>query len=384
MSTKKILTIDEIKTNLHKINFTYIDNSFNSQNYLLSCTCPNNHNIIVNYYDILKNKNKCNLCPKLNYSVEKISIDSIKNIFQNLNFTLLSTKYIGYDVPLNYICPNNHTVSMSYHKWKSSIHKCNECSKLSLKKRFSLSYDFVKKIFEDRNYKLLSTNYNNKKEKLNFICPNNHEGSISFDSFHYAKSECAKCTNSKKYTIDEIKSILAKDNYTLLSTNYINNKEKLYMLCSKKHNIDMRLNDFISGYRCKVCIESQGERKITNFLDNNNNVKYYDTEYKFNNCSNFKPLPFDFYVNDLFLIEYDGEQHFREVEFFGGKEGLILRQKNDKIKTDYCKKNQIPLLRISYNHINNIPEIINKFMDDLVQNKNLIYFSDKELYNYLN
>ena len=32
-----------------------------------------------------------------------------------------------------------------------------------------------------------------------------------------------------------------------------------------------------------------------------------------------------------------GEQHFKEIPFWGGKEGLKIRQYHDKIKKDFCK-----------------------------------------------
>ena len=32
---------------------------------------------------------------------------------------------------------------------------------------------------------------------------------------------------------------------------------------------------------------------------------------------------------------------------------FLLTQQNDKIKNEYCKRKNIPLLRISYNDINN-------------------------------
>ena len=47
-------------------------------------------------------------------------------------------------------------------------------------------------------------------------------------------------------------------------------------------------------------------------------------------------------------IEYDGEQHFRPIEFFGGIESfknLILK---DELKNLYCQENSLSLLRISY------------------------------------
>ena len=59
-------------------------------------------------------------------------------------------------------------------------------------------------------------------------------------------------------------------------------------------------------------------------------------------------------------IEYDGEQHFKAVDHFGGQEGLRIRQLHDKIKTEYCKDNNILLLRIKYDE--NIEDKLNSFI----------------------
>jgi hypothetical protein len=47
-------------------------------------------------------------------------------------------------------------------------------------------------------------------------------------------------------------------------------------------------------------------------------------------------------------IEIDGEQHFKTNEHFGGEEIFKITQKNDNLKNDYCKKNNIKILRIRY------------------------------------
>jgi len=47
-------------------------------------------------------------------------------------------------------------------------------------------------------------------------------------------------------------------------------------------------------------------------------------------------------------IEYDGIQHFKPIEYFGGEESFLSLKKRDKIKTDFCIKNNIKLLRIGY------------------------------------
>lgn len=63
-------------------------------------------------------------------------------------------------------------------------------------------------------------------------------------------------------------------------------------------------------------------------------------------------LKFDFAVFDengiKFLIEYQGKQHYESSDFFGGEEKFRLQQKYDNMKKEYCKRNNIQLLIISY------------------------------------
>ena len=85
----------------------------------------------------------------------------------------------------------------------------------------------------------------------------------------------------------------------------------------------------------------------------------------------FKTLPFDFYIPDLNIcIEYDGEQHFEPVDFGGkGKEYAEKRfkaqQKRDNIKTEYCKNNNIKLIRIPYWEFDNVENILKQELNIL-------------------
>ena len=75
----------------------------------------------------------------------------------------------------------------------------------------------------------------------------------------------------------------------------------------------------------------------------------FKPQYTFDDSKYILPLPYDFYLPERNMcIEFDGEQHFRPVEFFGGEDAFKLRKKKDKIKNEYCEKNNIYLLRIKY------------------------------------
>lgn len=101
-------------------------------------------------------------------------------------------------------------------------------------------------------------------------------------------------------------------------------------------------------------------------------IKYADTEFeeqkKFKNCKFERNLIFDFYISKFNLcIEYDGECHFKKINWNGRltekemKENLESYQYRDKLKTEFCKNNNINLIRIKYN--DNLFKILNKIID---------------------
>mgnify|MGYP003617346539 CR=1 FL=1 len=97
----------------------------------------------------------------------------------------------------------------------------------------------------------------------------------------------------------------------------------------------------------------------------------------FEECKNIAKLPFDFSIYKdgeiAMLIEYDGLQHFGEIGYFGGKDGFLKRVMNDEIKNDFCKTNNIKLIRIPYWDFDDIDGIL---YDALVEDKLIIDMGD--------
>ena len=90
------------------------------------------------------------------------------------------------------------------------------------------------------------------------------------------------------------------------------------------------------------CTKSKGEEKISQILKAYNIP--FITQKSFPDCKDKKSLLFDFFVNNKYLIEYDGSQHFDKNNNWHD----INLEKRDLIKNNYCKKNNIPLIRIPY------------------------------------
>lgn len=101
---------------------------------------------------------------------------------------------------------------------------------------------------------------------------------------------------------------------------------------------------------CGFCNNnSHGNIKIENLLKSENIP--FEREKRFNDCIDKVPLPFDFYVNNQYIIEYDGKQHFSDQDTIFNYEEI---HKHDLIKNEYCKNNNIPLIRIPYTEYDNL------------------------------
>lgn len=177
---------------------------------------------------------------------------------------------------------------------------------------------------------------------------------------------CPKCKSEKisnkihkthKQYVDELK---------LINPNIIPIETYKYSLTPILHKCLIDGNEWyvtpantLSGCGCPRCSKSKGEEQICKLLDNVN--VYYERQKTFDDCKDIKPLPFDFYLpNYNCCIEYDGEQHYRAVDYFGGEEYFRYVIKHDNIKNDYCKNNNIKLLRIPY--YANVEEELNNFL----------------------
>jgi hypothetical protein len=258
--------------------------------------------------------------------------------------------------------PNNHINGQN----------CPECAKiLKNNKQYSNLDNFIecaKNIHGDKyDYSLVE--YVRAIKKVKIICrdhgvfeqqPNNHLSGQNCP-------ECGKIVKSKKLRLDfeefiEKAKNIHGDKYDYSLVEYVTTSHKVKIIC-KKHNYCFESNsaNHLSGSGCPKCKLSRGVVQICNILDYNS-IKY-EIEKTIDGCVSDKncKLKFDLYLNDRNIyVEYDGEQHFREVSVWGGEEGLRQRIKRDSIKDDFCKRNNIKLFRISY--LDNIEEKIKEII----------------------
>lgn len=98
---------------------------------------------------------------------------------------------------------------------------------------------------------------------------------------------------------------------------------------------------------------SHGEIKVAKILTENNiHFEQEKVAFKFSNGTNAK---FDFFVQNKYYIEYDGETHYMSnLHGWHTEERLKAQQERDLIKNQWCKDNNIPLIRIPYTRYNDL------------------------------
>lgn len=158
-----------------------------------------------------------------------------------------------------------------------------------------------------------------------------------FNVNHYAELnginvECLELLNDKKYT-----------------------RQGLKFRCECGTEFTTSIASFQSGkFRCEKCANSISSYEFIfkKFLDDNKISYIY--QYSINQCRDTLPLPFDFYLTDYdVLVEIDGEGHyticnFNQMSHEKAEMSFNATKKHDNIKNNYCKKNNIKLIRIPY------------------------------------
>ena len=332
------------------------------------------HNICRHEYKVawrsFQSGRRCPKCSKKYKYTDSDMTEMISNITQGEYtklgvYTNSSTKF-----PIRHVlCGHEYEVT-----W-SGFQSGNRCPKCSSKQRVSertfSNENIVQKIHElvGNEYLKLDSIYINAQTK--FPIKHNtcgHEYEVIWNTFRNG-SRCPKCSGLMKLTNEDIVERmcdLVSDEYTKLDDVYVNSYTKFsikHNICGHEYEVNWR--SFQDGKRCPKCNQSKGEKFIFDYLTNNDIP--FSSQVKFEDCKYKATLPFDFGILSdedkiIALLEYDGLQHFEPVKAWGGEENLAITQLRDQIKNQYCKDNNIPLLRIRYDE--DIEEKLTAFLKE--------------------
>ena len=288
------------------------------------------------------------------------------SIVHNNKYNYSKVVYTNKRNPVEIICPihGSFIQSPEVHLKGSGCPKCGKEIAIS-KKRFSKK-EIIKQFKEAHGdkYDYSKMEYKNIDTPVEIICP--IHGSFWQSPYEHRKgSGCPKCYGLNKTTeefIKEAEKIHGKI-YNYSKVEYKSAKDPVEIICPIHGSFWQIPNNHLNGSGCPICSSSKGEELIRSYLIENK--INFETQKKFDGCKDVLPLPFDFYINNKKIaIEFDGIQHYRPIDFSGNRskeeveKNFKTIKKHDEIKTNYCVKNNIKLIRISYEEIKEISKIL--------------------------
>ena len=133
-----------------------------------------------------------------------------------------------------------------------------------------ITIDELCKVMNSEGYTLLSTRYVGNKSKLSVKCPNGHIYKTSWFNWNTNGSRCPKCSKTGvRLNYSYVNSLFTKEDYTLISDVYINNKQKLKTICPNGHEYYTTLNNWRIGSRCKLCRQEITDQEIIEDFNKN-------------------------------------------------------------------------------------------------------------------
>jgi len=280
--------------------------------------------------------------------MKKLNINDIILNINNENLSFDNFNYQNNFTKSEIICKIHGLFYRTVKQIKNNI-LCDKCDD-----KIKSSFSFIKKSKEIHGdtYDYNETIYLNSRKKLKIKC--NIHGYFQLLPCQHLRGEgCKICKidkdiNNNRNKFIQKSNLVHSNKYIYDNINYKNNKSYINIICKIHGQFKQRPDNHLNNVNgCPKCSLSKNERIIESFLIKNN--INYKTQYSFENCKLKLKLRFDFYLPDInTCIEFNGIQHYKPVEYFGGIKTLEYNLKKDLIKENYCNKNNIKLILIKY------------------------------------
>lgn len=255
-------------------------------------------------------------------------------------------------------CPNGHQWNATLDKLVRD-HWCGRC----VPHKFSL--DDVRNILSAKGFTLLSDEYFGMKHPLKMICARGHHLDKAFFLVRYARG-CMECYDasergqSTRLDLEHYQEAAALKGYECLEEERpLNTQTPVRWRCDRLHEWEVSYSNFVhNNTYCPECMRIEHQSKLEKQLHDCLKAAGYkfETQKRYIDLVDVKQLSYDvcfsFSIDGVLfitvLIEADGEQHYRPVEFFGGAEQFEVQKRHDRMKDEYCIRNNIALVRIKF------------------------------------
>lgn len=245
-------------------------------------------------------------------------------------------------------CGNEYEVVLE-HFIRNKMCKCKKCS---------MNHGKTKRDFEDVKNEVINLGfiplfdeYVNRTTPLAIETKEGYRGCSTLNNMK-TMNDISTFDYRNPYVFYNVRKYIQSNNIDckVIEGDYKGNKHKLEFICSCGNHFKTDWQTFTlrDKHRCNICTKAQSNisLKTENWLIEHNLP--YEKEVSFEGCKHKRKLKFDYkvFLGDSFkLIEVDGGYHYNNPR---SQETLVQQQKKDEIKNQYCKENNIELIRLPW------------------------------------
>lgn len=208
------------------------------------------------------------------------------------------------------------------------------------------------KLIHENRYDYSKVLFFKTKKKVIIVC-SIHGGFEQRADTHMEGRGCVKCQKANPKPALTQEEFIKKskevhgEKYDYSESIYQKSSSPTLIICPKHGLFSQKAGSHLAGHGCSHCGQNNLlENKLFNFLKESFPSEKIIQQAKFS-WLGMKSL--DIYFPNLNIaIEYQGKQHYKPIEFFGGQERFEYQKDSDKIKISLCEKNNIKLIHFSY------------------------------------
>jgi len=326
-------------------NFTYDKSICNNSTDKVIITCKKHGDFEKIAYSHINQKQGCPKCSD-NFRTKNMIISEAVKIFGDLyDYSLVKDSSPNDKIQI--ICKEHGIFTKTPHEHIVLQKGCPFCAREKHKKK--VNEFIVDSNLKNRHLEIID-DYKSMGEKIMFKCLICGYKWMAAPSKIQCGNGCPKCNKKVKPTTNELIERFNKihgnkyiyDVNNIESTIY-NSNYKINIKCPIHGNFNQSYYLHLNGCGCPTCSESKLEREMRLTLEENKIE--YKTQHVINGLKNVLPLKLDFFIPQKNIaIECQGKFHFEIINGLGGKQGFDSQHKNDIIKQQFCKDNNIQLL----------------------------------------
>lgn len=309
--------------------------------------CPVHGEFIVK---AVWHKNSPYGCPKcdveINREIRKKNIVESARRAHGDRYDYSKVVYVNANEPVEIVCRTHGSFWQDMGSHVLRVVGCPKCAKALERNSQEDFIALARKVHGDR-YDYSKTNYVTNLSMVTITCKK-HGDFVQRAGSHLAGTRCSICAfEDNRLSVEEFVKKAREvhgDTFDYSKVVYTGNKTPVEIICPKHGSFWQKPNTHTSSRNgCTFCYESKGEKAVEVFL------KKYGIEH----IREYRIMPhryrYDFYLplQNIF-VEFHGHQHFKPVEFFGGKEAFDKLRGRDTVKRALVTENGGFLITITY------------------------------------